>query len=42
MTLILLFVLLFLLLITGAPVAVALGIASLVFIMLDGLPNVIF
>lgn len=41
MTLILLFVLLFLLLIAGAPVAVALGVASLVFIILDGLPNVV-
>ncbi|WP_417260379.1 TRAP transporter large permease [Celeribacter sp.] len=41
MTLILLFVLLFLLLIAGAPVAVALGISSLVFIMLDGLPSVV-
>ncbi|GAA6209821.1 TRAP transporter large permease [Cognatishimia sp. WU-CL00825] len=41
MALILLFALLFLLLIAGAPVAVALGVASLVFVMLDGLPNVV-
>ncbi len=41
MTLTLLFVLLFLLLIAGAPVAVALGVASLVFIILEGMPNVI-
>ncbi len=41
MALTLLFVLLFLLLIAGAPVAVALGVASLAFIMLDGLPNVV-
>ncbi|MEY1557787.1 TRAP transporter large permease [Yoonia sp. R2331] len=41
MALTLLFLLLFLLLIAGAPVAVALGVASLVFIILDGLPNVV-
>ena len=41
MELILLFVLLFLLLIAGAPVAVALGVSSLVFIMIDGLPSVV-
>ncbi len=41
MAITLLFILLFLLLIAGAPVAVALGVASLVFVMLDGLPNVV-
>tara|TARA_R110002126_G_scaffold163655_1_gene311536 strand:+ start:2444 stop:3721 length:1278 start_codon:yes stop_codon:yes gene_type:complete len=41
MTLVLLFVVLFVLLIAGAPVAVALGVSSLVFIMLDGLPSVV-
>ncbi|SHG61917.1 TRAP transporter large permease [Cognatishimia maritima] len=41
MELILLFVALFVLLIAGAPVAVALGVSSLLFIMLDGLPNVV-
>jgi tripartite ATP-independent transporter DctM subunit len=41
MTLVLLFVVLFVLLIAGAPVAVALGVSSFVFIMLDGLPSVV-
>lgn len=41
MTLILLFVVLFVLLIAGAPVAVALGVASLIFVMVDGLPSVV-
>jgi tripartite ATP-independent transporter DctM subunit len=35
------FVILFVLLITGAPVAVALGVSSLVFIMFSGLPDVV-
>lgn len=41
MALIILFLLLFLLLIAGAPVAVALGVASIAFIVLDGLPSVV-
>jgi tripartite ATP-independent transporter DctM subunit len=41
MTLVLLFGVLFVLLIAGAPVAVALGVSSFVFIMLDGLPSVV-
>ena len=41
MSLILLFVILFFLLITGAPIAVALGVSSLVFILIDGLPPVV-
>ncbi|MCV6823431.1 MULTISPECIES: TRAP transporter large permease [Halocynthiibacter] len=41
MTLVLLFVILFFLLIAGAPVAVALGVSSLVFVLLDGLPPVV-
>ncbi|WP_420413677.1 TRAP transporter large permease [Roseibium sp.] len=41
MALVLLFVVLFALLIAGAPVAVALGVASLVFIMMSGLPDVV-
>ncbi len=39
MSLLLLFVLLFVLMVIGAPVAVALGLSSLVFIMLSGLPS---
>ena len=38
MSLLLLFVLLFVLMVIGAPVAVALGLSSLAFIMLSGLP----
>lgn len=41
MSIILLFVILFALLILGAPVAVALGLSSLIFIMIDGMPSVI-
>ncbi len=41
MSLIILFVLLFAMLIAGAPVAVALGVSSLVFIMISGLPDVV-
>jgi tripartite ATP-independent transporter DctM subunit len=41
MSLIILFALLFVLLIAGAPVAVALGVSSMAFIMINGLPNVI-
>jgi len=41
MALILLFVTLIILLIIGAPVAVALGLSSLVYILIDGLPEVI-
>ncbi len=41
MTLFLLFFILFLLLIAGAPIAVALGVSSLIFIILDGLPPVV-
>ncbi len=41
MALFLLFGLLFLLLFAGAPVAVALGVSSLVFIIIDGLPSVV-
>ncbi|MBL4731976.1 MAG: TRAP transporter large permease [Rhizobiaceae bacterium] len=41
MALILLFLILFVLLIAGAPIAVALGTASLIFIMIDGLPPVV-
>jgi len=41
MSITILFVVLFLLLISGAPVAVALGVASLVFILLDGLPSMV-
>ncbi len=41
MTLALLFLVLFALLIAGAPVAVALGLASLAFVAVDGLPSVI-
>ncbi len=41
MTLFILFFVLFALLIAGAPIAVALGVSSLIFILLDGLPSVI-
>ena len=41
MSIIILFVVLFVLLISGAPVAVALGSASLIFIMMDGMPSVV-
>ena len=41
MSLLILFVLLFVLLVAGAPVAVALGVSSLAFIAINGLPNVI-
>lgn len=41
MALSLLFIILFVLLIAGAPVAVALGVSSLVFIIIDGLPPVV-
>ncbi|WP_299880651.1 TRAP transporter large permease [uncultured Cocleimonas sp.] len=41
MALTLLFVTLIVLLVIGAPVAVALGLASLVYILIDGLPNII-
>ncbi len=41
MTLFLLFFVLFALLIAGAPIAVALGVSSLVFILIDGLPPVV-
>ncbi|MGR3320336.1 MAG: TRAP transporter large permease [Pseudooceanicola sp.] len=41
MTLTLMFVILFALLIAGAPVAVALGLASLFFISLSGMPDVV-
>ncbi|MDK3074355.1 TRAP transporter large permease [Sedimentitalea sp. JM2-8] len=41
MILTLMFVILFVLLVTGAPVAVALGLSSLFFISLSGMPNVV-
>ena len=41
MTLVLMFVLLFVLLIAGAPVAVALGLSSLFFISTTGMPNLV-
>lgn len=41
MSIIFLFVILFALLIVGAPVAVALGVSSLIFIMFTGMPNVV-
>ncbi len=41
MSIIFLFAILFVLLIVGAPVAVALGVSSLIFIMLNGMPSVI-
>ena len=41
MTLIVMFVLLFVLLIAGAPVAVALGMSSLFFIATSGMPNLV-
>ena len=41
MALFLLFFILFALLIAGAPIAVALGTASLIFILIDGLPPVV-
>ena len=41
MTLIIMFVLLFALLVLGAPVAVALGVASLFFISTSGMPNLV-
>lgn len=41
MTLVLMFVLLFVLLIAGVPVAVSLGVASLTFILIDGLPSMV-
>lgn len=41
MALILMFVLLFIFLVIGVPVAVALGAASLIYILIDGVPNVI-
>ncbi|MCF6328098.1 MAG: TRAP transporter large permease [Devosiaceae bacterium] len=41
MALIILFVVLFVLLLAGAPVAVALGVSSLIFILMDGLPSVV-
>ncbi|QDY71517.1 TRAP transporter large permease [Qingshengfaniella alkalisoli] len=41
MSLALLFLILFLLLVAGAPVAVALGLSSLIFIMLEGMPSVV-
>ena len=41
MALTLLFVTLIVLLIIGVPVALSLGLASLVYILIDGLPNVI-
>lgn len=41
MSILILFVVLFVLLVAGAPVAVALGVASLVFILLDGLPSMV-
>ncbi len=41
MSLTLMFIILFFLLIAGAPVAVALGVASLVFVMMSGLPDVV-
>lgn len=41
MALALLFIVLFLLLIAGAPVAVALGVASLIFTLIDGVPSVV-
>ncbi|WP_380055361.1 TRAP transporter large permease [Falsihalocynthiibacter sp. SS001] len=41
MALALLFLILFLLLVAGAPVAVALGVASLVYALIDGVPSVV-
>ncbi|WP_050521557.1 TRAP transporter large permease [Pseudorhodobacter wandonensis] len=41
MAIVILFVVLFVLLVAGAPVAVALGLASLVFALLDGVPSVV-
>ncbi|AML50965.1 TRAP transporter large permease [Falsihalocynthiibacter arcticus] len=41
MALALLFIILFLLLIAGAPVAVALGVASLAFTLIDGVPSMV-
>ncbi len=41
MSLFLLFAVLFALLIAGAPVAIALGVSSLIFIMLSGVPDVV-
>ncbi|PWQ97287.1 TRAP transporter large permease [Leucothrix arctica] len=41
MSILYLFLVLFILLIAGAPVAVALGLASLVFILLDGMPSLV-
>lgn len=41
MALALLFIVLFLLLIAGAPVAVALGVASLVFTLIEGVPSMV-
>ena len=41
MSILLMFLILFMLLVTGVPVAVALGVASLIFIIMEGIPSIV-
>lgn len=41
MSILILFAVLFVLLVSGAPVAVALGLSSLIFVLMDGLPSMV-